>query len=217
MGNTSGEAYGLTLLCPIKNNDATRSFADITRNRLEALPLHEKSPLSKVPDTYFCRFYVLNDIFYEGYPAKEEHLKSSYLVASFAFHGDRDTYMEGMWNTIQPQVQHIWEYCVAFQEDVRDAKSFAAYIAKCQVFNNLFFNGSTDDSLEEQLKALYLKQEFSRFVFNNQGKNAVELQQAFDKFIAIVQPSNLQNPTWYPGMAVEHAHHNYCHQLENMK
>jgi hypothetical protein len=70
---------------------------------------------------------------------------------------------------------------------------------KCRVTNHLFFNGSTGDPLAEQLKSLYLKQEFSRFVYDNQGKSPKELQQAFQAFIARTQPDKLDGPTWVAG------------------
>ena len=96
--NISGNAYGLTLLCPIINGSkGDQSFAEILRDYLETLPIESQSPMAKVPNTYFARFYILNDVFYEGFPIDEEHLKSKYLVFSSNFHGDRDTYVRGMW------------------------------------------------------------------------------------------------------------------------
>ena len=47
--------------------------------------------MAKVPNTYLARFYILNDVFYQGFPAEEEHLKSKYLVFSSNFHGDENT------------------------------------------------------------------------------------------------------------------------------
>ena len=201
--NTSGNAYGLTLLCPIINGSkGDQSFAEILRDYLETLPIESQSPMAKVPNTYFARFYILNDVFYEGFPIDEEHLKSKYLVFSSNFHGDRDTYVRGMWEADEADVKAIWQYCVAFDE-VHTAEDFVEYVKKCQVDNNLFFNGSTDDSLAEQLKALYLKQEFTRFAYENQGLNAEELEKSFEKFVQRTQPSNLDGPSWSPGVPNE--------------
>lgn len=197
--NTSGNAYGLTLLCPIINGSRDdKSYAEILRDHLEKLPGDGDSPMAKVPNTYLARFYILNDVYYEGYPAKEEHLKSKYLVFSSNFYGDRDRYLEGMWNAAEADVREIWKDCVAF-DVVRNSQDFVNYAKKCQVDNNLFFNGSTDDSLAEQLKALYLKQEFTRFAYANHGLNVEELQKKFQAFVEISQPSNLDGPSWLPG------------------
>ena len=197
--NASGKAYGLTLLCPIKNESrGDRSYAEILRDYLENLPSEDQSPMAKVPNTYLARFYVLNDVFYQGHRFSEEHLKSKYLVFSSNFHGDRDAYVRGMWHSNEEGIRAIWKYCVAF-DDVQDAQGFLGYVKRCQVDNALFFNGSTDDSLAEQLKALYLKQEFTRFAYDSQGESPEQLQERFREFLERTQPLSLNGPTWLPG------------------
>ena len=201
MANQSGNAYGLTLLCPIKNgSENDQSYSAIVRDRLQDLPLNTQSPMAKVPNTYLCRFYVLNDVFYQGAPAIEEHLKSKYLVFSSNFYGDLDNYLSDMWLMAESGVKEIWQYCVGF-EKVTDAASFVQYIKKCQINNSLFFNGSNDEPLAEQLKGLYLKQELSQFVFDNQTTPAGELKVKFTDFVNRTQPENLAGPTWQPGAA----------------
>ncbi len=105
-----------------------------------------------------------------------------------------------MWSAISADIKHIWEHCVAFDR-VHDAEGFIAYIKRCQLTANLFFNGSTDDPLEEQLKALYLKQQFVKFAVSHQGWGAAKLQEAFRAFIDRVQPNHLAAPTWRPGQS----------------
>ena len=199
MANKSGKAYGLTTLCPIAHGARDKqSLSALTRDRLENLPVHDKSPFTKVPNTYLCRLFVLNDVFFEGKPAKYEHLRSKYLVFTSNFHGDLDTYLHGMWQSAQQDVKDIWEFCVGFSK-VNDADSFIKYIKQCQVKTTMYFNGSTDDPLREQLKSLYLKQELSKFVYTNQGKKPEVLKAAFDEFIERVQPTKLDGPTWRCG------------------
>ncbi len=211
MANKSGNAYGLTALIPIKNgSEAGESYASKVRRLLQtwSLDKNEHSPMATVPNTYLCRFYVLNDIFYQGSPAREEHLKSKYLVFSTNFYGELELYIQGMWDKAQIELKELLQHCVAFDR-VKNVGDFIDYIKRCQVDNALFFNGSTDDSLAEQLKALYLKQAFAHFVFThqhliNQGKKeAAELQKAFKAFIQHVQPENLEQPTWHPGYEAE--------------
>ncbi len=232
MASKSGNATALTVLSPIVNGIVDgKSFADITRERSLRIPIHEKSPLAKVPNTYLARLFILDNVFYESLPGsdsvfnfseitsilsdsarkkalpRKDQLKSKYLVFSSNFYGDLDEYLTGMWekwsyddNGQQRDVRYIWEHCVAF-EGVSDATSFIRYIKRCQLDATLFFNGSTDDSLQEQLKALYLKQEFSKFAAAHQGKSAADVQQAFKAFIARVQPENLSQPSWQPGQS----------------
>jgi hypothetical protein len=223
MANRSGNAYALTILSPIRNgHSGEAAFADEVRSRLRDWNDRENSPMAKVPQTYLCRYFVLDDVYVQALPGtdffgtlfdilsifsdrmrrralpREDHLKSKYLVFSTNFHGDLDTYLRGMWNAMSADIREVWEYCYGFDR-VKDADSFVAYMKKCQLKVSLFFSGSTDDPLEEQLKSLYLKQEFGRFVIEHQGMPADRLQQAYKEFIRRVEPKNLAAPSWEAG------------------
>src|SRR4030095_1434042 len=105
MANKSGNAYGLTVLCPILPglpkqapdgmNDQTH--ADLVRLQLQRLAVNELSPMARVPNTYLSRLWVLDDVPYQGRPAVLEYLKSNYLVFSSNFYGELDDYLRGMW------------------------------------------------------------------------------------------------------------------------
>jgi hypothetical protein len=199
MPNNNGRAYGLTTLCPLENDsEDDQSYAAIVKGLLRKLPLDEHSPFAHVPNTYLCRLFVLDDVFFEGHPAGEDHLKSKYLVFIAELHGDLDTYLHGLWARAEGSLRSIWRYCIGF-EDVHDSRTFVRYIKKCQVETTFYFNGSNDQPLAEQLKALYLKQELAKFAHAHQGEDAVTLQRAFREFIARVEPSNLAGPSWRPG------------------
>ncbi len=234
MVNQSGNAYSLTMMSPIKNGNipgTQTSYADETRYRSTRLPLHEKSPIAKVPNTYLARLFILDDVFFEDTPAndkifnfndvlslfsdhfrkdnwpKKDTLQSKYLIFSSNFYGDLDTYLSGMWENWcfsedgqDYGVKYVWEHCVAFDK-VNSVSEFITYVKKCQLDSSLFFNGSTDEPLQEQLKSLYLKQEFTKFAVENQGKSASEIQAAYKAFIDRVQPDNLQEPAWLPGQS----------------
>lgn len=145
---------------------------------------------------------------------KHDQLKSKYLVFSSNFHGDLDTYLGELWDKFryvdftddeqegdkEHDISYLWEHCVAFDQ-VKTKPQFIEYIKKCQLDASLFFNGSNDESLAEQLKALYLKQEFTRFAIEHQGVDADKLQSDFQAFIERVQPDDLSKPTWVPGQS----------------
>lgn len=199
MPNQNGNAYALTTLCPmIEDSGQQLSPATIVRDLLNDLPTDEDSPMAKVPNTYLCRFFVLDDVVYEGKPARTEHLKSKYLVFTSNFYGDRDAYLQGMWRHAESFVRALFMYCRGFS-GVHDGAAFAEYIRRCQVETTFFFNGSSDTPLAEQLKALYLKQELSSFAYEHQGMDAEALQQAFRSFLARVKPHELTGPTWRAG------------------
>lgn len=184
--------------------------------------LRANSPMTAVPDTYLCRYFVLNDVYPQSLPGndlfgtwsdlvsivsdkeriaalpKVDHLKSRYLVFSCHFHGDLDAYLHGMWGAIEADIRQVWQHCYAFAQ-VDSAASFAVYMKKCQLNAALFFVGSNDDPLDEQLKALYVKQELSRFAMRTQGLSAVDVQREYLAFIKRVEPRNLAGPAWRPG------------------
>jgi hypothetical protein len=204
MSNHSGKAYGLMVLCPLKSETGLdQSPEAFLRDFLNDLPQLEQSPMAAVPNTYLCRFFVLNDVFYQGKPAELDHLKSKYLAFVAEIHApeesDVDEYLRMMWRNAGGGsfVPRAWKYCLGF-ETVTNADQFAEYMRRCQIHTTLYFNGSTDEPLSEQLKALYLKQEFTRFVYQNQGLPAPALQEAFRAFVARVRPS-AATPTWRPG------------------
>jgi hypothetical protein len=202
MPNESGKAYGLTTLCPIVDDEhEDRSLVSVIRARLKALPLDEDSPLTLVPDLYLCRLFVLEDVFYQDEPALLERLRNRYLVFVCDFHGPLEPFLAGMWDHARGTIERVWEHCVGFKGHVDGADDFVRYIKKCQVTTTFYFNGSTDEPLSEQLKALYLKQELGKFAEANQGKSAEETRRAFDDFVQRVEPWNLQGPTWKPGAA----------------
>lgn len=199
MPNENGKAYGLTTLCPLINDSQNdQSYAAIIKDRLRNLPLDEDSPFAKVPNLYLCRMFVLDDVFYQGKPAAEDHLKSKYLVFVAELHGKLEPFLEGMWHNAQAKIRELWEFGIGFQS-VTSAPDFVHYIKRCQVETTFYFNGSNDKSPAEQLKALYLKQEFGKFARAHQGKDALSLQRAFKQFVARVEPFNLALPSWRPG------------------
>jgi hypothetical protein len=201
MPNRSGKAYGLTTLCPLEpESGVDQSPEAILRDFLNDLPKDTQSPMAAVPNTYLCRFFILNDVIYQSKPAHVDHLRSKYLVFVAELHGELDAYLQGMWTHAEAFVKKAFEYCVDFKASVSDARSFSRYVQRCQVTTTFYFMGSTDEPLAEQLKALYLKQELSKFVHAHQGLPAAELQREFQKFIERVRPSD-PLPAWRAGAA----------------
>lgn len=222
--NVSGKAYALTLMCPIKSGttDNNVAFADAIRDELESWNAMATSPMALIPNTYLCRHYILDDVCTQALPGAgiwdtisdilpmmpatwrraalpyEDHLKSRYLVFSSNFHGELEPYLRGMWDSAQAHVRSIWQHCYGF-ESVSDAITFINYAKRCQLDASLFFVGSNDDSLAAQLKALYVKQEFSRFAQETQDMPAAQLREAYLQFMQRVKPRDDAGLTWKAG------------------
>jgi hypothetical protein len=208
MGNKFGNAYGLTALIPVKHGaEENRAYDKIIRDELQKWKRNKISPMAEVPNTYLSRVFLLNDVFYEGKPAIEEHLNNKYLVFSSNFHGELDTYLSGMWKAIGEELKSFLRHCVAF-DTVDSAADFVKYVKRCQINNSLFFNGSNDKPLAEQLKALYVKQSFVHFAYLSQryryegDEGARKLQDAFRRFTKLIQIDDTSEPTWKVGATV---------------
>lgn len=202
MANTAGNAYGLTALIPLKKGSSDGvSYDKQARDLLQQWPKDDESPMACVPNTYLCRFYLLNDVFYEGEPAVEEHLKNKYIAYETNFYGSLEFYLTEAWEQAKATWQNLLKHCVAFDE-VKTSEDFVCYIKRCQVNNHLYFNGSNDKPLAEQLKSLFVKQSFSHFCFltqefQAQGElGARRLQEAFRRYNEYIDADNLQHPTW---------------------
>jgi hypothetical protein len=129
-----------------------------------------------------------------------DHLQSKYLVFSSNLHGELDAYLTGMWQSMEVEIKTIWQYCYGF-EAVNDAASFVAYAHKCCIDASLFFVGSNDDALTDQLKALYVKQQFGMFAQSTQDLPAAQLKQAYTDFMQRIKPRDVSHPTWKPGVS----------------
>jgi len=181
--NQNGSMYGLTILSPIIDDPTIRiSHDSALRMYLEKLPRHEDSPFAKISGTHICRLVVMDDVVFVGAPAKQEHLRSKYLVFTSNFFGeDLDAYLVGMAKTIPGVVNDIWSHCAGFP-GADDPKAFAAYMKNCQIETTFFFAAVNNQTVEQTLRALQTKVEFAAFVEENQGKAPAELQAAFSAF-----------------------------------
>src|SRR5580704_14291783 len=179
MANQSGQVYGLTILSPILEGDSLDiSHAIALRSYLAGLPQNHTSPFAKISSTHFCRLVVMDDVVFVGSPAREEHLKSRYLVFESNFDGDLDTYLTRMAQEIPDFVDSVWKHCVGYP-GVTDPAAFVAYMKKCQIETTFFFADVNDKTLQQTLKALQLQSALSHFIGQNQGKPAAEIQKSF--------------------------------------
>src|SRR5580704_4109196 len=115
MANQSGQIYGLTILSPILESVSIDiCHATALRWYLASLPRDHTSPFARVSSTHFARLVVMDDVVFVGAPAREEHLKSKYLVFESNFDGDLDTYLRRMAQDIPTEVDAVWRHCIGY-------------------------------------------------------------------------------------------------------
>lgn len=194
MANISGQAYGLTILSPIIDDvDRTPSHAAAIREVLSSFDSGGNSPLAKVTTTHLARFAVMDDVFFQGAPAHEDHLKSKYLLFTSNFDGSLDDYLDLLAATIPDEIDAIWSHCVGFPGAARGER-FRDYMKKCQIDNGIFFGDYGESTVDEVMIALHTQRRFVDFMIANQGVSPSDLQNAFRGFMSGLTTDEIPRP-----------------------
>jgi hypothetical protein len=121
------------------------------------------SPFARSRRTHFARFVIIDDVAYNGRDGRnvalvtlvgedltaaqpQDHLTCPFLLFSADFDAEsgadkeRDSCLVELWNVMEADLRHIFRFCVGFDSKVKDAASFAAYIAGCQIETTMSFN-----------------------------------------------------------------------------
>jgi hypothetical protein len=183
MSSQSGSVYGLTLLCPIIDDDNAIPSHDLQiRHHLSKLSLGPDGPFAIAPGTHLARLVVLDDVIYVGMPSCEEHLHSKYLVLECNCDGDRDSYLTGLLKHIPEQIDAIWQHCTGYP-GTKDLAAFLAYMRKCEIETTFFFAPVNDKSVTQTLSALQTQRAVAAFIATHQSCSAADLRQDFMVFI----------------------------------
>lgn len=200
MPNFDAGHYFLTALIPVRT-DAADGAGVMVRHRQELgevlarLPTVEqssfsrgkggRSPFTRCTRTHFSRFVVLDDVIFNGRPARDalwgaiigglspsaaslapgkvDRLSCPFLLwacdfdANDASDGTLSAYLQDLWGLMEAELRLILAHAVGF-ETVRDAAGFAAYIRRCQLETTLPFNDywATPPALQDASLALPL-------------------------------------------------------------
>jgi hypothetical protein len=123
----------------------------------------EPSPFARSTRTHFARFVIVDDVAYNGRDGRDvilvtlagedltaaqrqDHLSCPFLLLSVDFDAEsgadkeRDSYLVELWTLMEADLRQIFKFCVGFDSKVKDAKSFATYIAACQIETTMSFN-----------------------------------------------------------------------------
>jgi hypothetical protein len=132
----------------------------------------ETSPFTCNTRNHFVRLVIIDDVAYNGRSARstlanalrpavltaaqpQDHLSCPFLLFAVDFDAksgsaeERDSYLAELWRKKPDDMRRIFEFCQGFDARVRDAASFAAYIADCQLETTMSFNDyyATDPDL----------------------------------------------------------------------
>jgi hypothetical protein len=123
----------------------------------------EPSPFARSTRTHFARLVIIDDVAYNGRdgrdvllvtlagedltaPQPQDHLTCPFLLFAADFDAEsgadeeRDFYLVALWNVMEADLRQIFRFCEGFVAMVKDAATFAAYIAACQIETTMSFN-----------------------------------------------------------------------------
>jgi hypothetical protein len=198
MANQNGSVYGLTLLCPILDDERVAPSHDLQiRKYLAELPMDAGSPFAAAPGTHMARLVVMDDVIYVGMPACEEHLKSKYLVFEANIDGELDGYLRGLATAIPDHLDAIWGHCTGYP-GVANFSKFVEYMKSCQLETTFYFAAVNNKSLPETLTALQTQSAVAEFIAAHQGMNAAEVQREFLAFMKTLRSTPHPPPGGLP-------------------
>jgi hypothetical protein len=125
--------------------------------------LRRQSPFARNLLNHFVRLVIIDDVAYSGRISQntllaeirgitlttaqpQDHLTCPFLLLAVDFDAksgadsERDFYLIELWNTMKDDLRQIFTFCEGFDSKVTDAKSFAAYLADCQLETTMSFN-----------------------------------------------------------------------------
>ena len=182
MSNVNGSKYGFTGLFPLKGDANHQAL----RRGLREMDRHPRgSPLSSVPIIHMARLVIIDDLPFQGEPARLDRLKSSYLLFVCDFDGDDPDQLVGaMADAAHDVMVQIWSHCRGFPEVPQgQARAWRGrvceYFKRCQLETNLLLADQPKATLPDILTALMWRRHFTEFVERHQGFDPLRLQQEF--------------------------------------
>jgi hypothetical protein len=128
--------FALTVLSPLaggRSEGAAHAAAAI-RRILAKLPTGSSSPLARIPTLHFARWVVIDDVRSQEPPAREEHLRSMYLLFAADFDGELPMFLGDLLAKAGDLVESLWRDCVGFPRNTSNADfncykaAFTSYI-----------------------------------------------------------------------------------------
>jgi len=163
------------------------------RAALARVPQGGASPFAAMPTLHFARLVVLDDVRIQGIPAREDHLRSKYLLFTADCDGTARALAMDLARRAGPFIDSVWQHCVGFP-GTADPAAFAGYLARCTIPTTFPFGAYVDHSLQDVLRALDAQRRLIAFLRDHQGADAAAQQAAFRSFAAAWQRADVPAP-----------------------
>lgn len=194
MPNTFKQSYALTVLSPIIGGHTRGEVhSTLIRTALAGIEQGERSPFAAIDTLHVARLVVLDDVRNQGYPAREDHLQSKYLVFVADFDGELAPFLAALVSRAGEFVTSVWQHCEGFP-GIADLAGFTRYIEQCQITTTFGFGAYAETPLSDVLRALDSQRRLIRFLAEHQGAPPEVLQQQFRIFADALASAPLPAP-----------------------
>jgi hypothetical protein len=193
MSNESGQAYGLTVLSPIKPGEE-----EALKHFLSGVPTGLAAPFHRTP-THTSRWVVVERLPQEMWPPdrdpkgqcrfESDRLKSSYLLFDCNFDagsGALPGYLATLVAEMPTEIEAVYRHCVGYTGLGR----FAHYIDECQIKTTFFFSAYATDlrgNVQNVHAALRIQSSFVDLVADAQGRAPAYVQDRIKRFLEVNQ------------------------------
>src|ERR1700722_9487038 len=197
MPNQIGQAYGLTVLSPLRAgvDENGKTHADAALGIVREIERSGKSPFARIeatpkrPTVHTARWVLLDEVAKEFGHFHADQLLSRYLVMDVNFDTDErglDGFLEDMARSIPETIIPLYSHCVGFE----GIESFPDYIRRCQIETTFFFVDYAPEARGKVVnvhRALEFQQAFVALTGAVQGANASDARKRVEAFLETFQ------------------------------
>lgn len=177
MGNRYDEFFGFTGLYPVLDDPHVPvSHATALRTILAELDNGPGSLFSRTGLVHAGRFFLLNDVVYNGAPQREEHLAYVYLAFSLTFDGELEPLVRQLASVGQPELDRIFAHCYGYALSP-DSATLLTFLQTGQVTTSFLYVDASELDLQATLRALLVQRQVADMVARGQGLSPTERKQ----------------------------------------
>lgn len=183
--------YYLTVMSPIDyvrggSQDKLEALLKILANLPTRQPYdvddeNDEIPFSDTTAVHMARFLVIDEMPVQMGNERSGRLDYKYLLFIAELDGDRDSFLDELFETREVLVREIWGKCIAFPETC-DKQKFKQFIDKYELKTTLPFSAYAGTSQPEVTRMLSNRRKLTDFIVSNQTRSAADLHEAWQQF-----------------------------------
>jgi len=157
-----------------------------TRQPYQSEDVSNPSLFSDTPAVHMARFLIIDEMPVQMGIKKSGRLDSKYLLFIAELDGDRDSFLDKLFETRRDTVKEIWGNCARFPDEC-DEQGFRDYINDYEIKTTLPFSPYQDTTQPDVSRMLRNRQRLTDLVVTNQTSSPDKLSEAWRDFLKEVE------------------------------